>query len=145
MHNEISQMSITVILTAVVRFWLNVYSSVTCTPQWRVLLSNVGPGAGVVLLKRQLSDCQPVSPHLERRWRPSLVQARVGLHKNWGSKVLDFFFSAATHCSKGWQFPTATGLPEGQFGRRLSNQERQSVWTQKFYSNSNRKISSNRN
>ena len=41
MHNEISQMSITVILTAVVRFWLNVYSSVTCTPQWRVLLSDV--------------------------------------------------------------------------------------------------------
>lgn len=23
----------------------------------------MGPGAGVVLLKRQLSDCQPVSPH----------------------------------------------------------------------------------
>ena len=61
MHNEISQLSITVILTAVVRFWLNMYFSITWAPEQ--------------VLKRQLSDCQPASPHLERRRRPSLVQA----------------------------------------------------------------------
>ena len=59
--------------------------------------------------------------------------------------MLNVFLLYLHSLFKGMTISPCTGLPEGQFGRRLSNQERQSVGTQKFYSNSNRKIPSNRN